>query len=60
MNKKVCLIKWGYKFNNYKDYLSNNKILLESQKRFKDEAHWQNYNISIWKQMLLKCVKVRC
>ena len=37
---KQCVIKPRLKFNNYKDCLLNNKIILESQQRFKSEAHY--------------------
>ena len=36
---KECVINWRLKFNNYKDGLLNNKILLKSQQRFKSEKH---------------------
>ena len=28
-----------FKFNDYKDYLLNNEIVLQSQQKFKSEAH---------------------
>ena len=34
-----CVIKTILKFNDYKDCLLNNKIILKSQQRFKSEAH---------------------
>ena len=36
---KKCVIKRRLKFNNYKDCLLNNKIVLKSQQRFKSERH---------------------
>ena len=36
---KKCVIKWILKFNDYKNFLLNNKIILKSQQRFKSEAH---------------------
>ena len=36
---KKCVIKRILKFNDYKDCLLNNKIILKSQQRFKSEAH---------------------
>ena len=36
---KKCVIKRRLKFNDYKDCLLNNEIILKSQKRFKSEAH---------------------
>ena len=36
---KKCLIKRILKFNDYKDCLFNNKIILKSQQRFKIEYH---------------------
>ena len=36
---KKCLIKKVLKFNDYKDCLLNNEIILKSQQRFKSEAH---------------------
>ena len=36
----TMLKKPRLKFNNYKDCLLNNKIILESQQRFKSEAHY--------------------
>ena len=36
---KKCVIKKILKFNNYKDCLLNNEIILKSQQRFKSEAH---------------------
>ena len=36
---KKCLIKRVLKFNDYKDCLLNNEIILKSQQRFKSEAH---------------------
>ena len=43
-NKKAkgtqkCLIKRILKFNDYKNCLLNNEIILKSQQRFKSEAH---------------------
>ena len=36
---KKCMIKSELKFNNYKDCLLNDKIILKSQQRFKSEKH---------------------
>ena len=36
---KKYLIKQILKFNNYKNCLLNNEIILKSQQRFKSEAH---------------------
>ena len=36
---KTCVIKRVLKFNDYKDCLLNNEIILKSQQRFKSEAH---------------------
>ena len=36
---KKCVIKRRLKFNNCKDCLLNNEIILKSQQRFKSEAH---------------------
>ena len=36
---KKCVIKRRPKFNDYKNCLLNNEIILESQQRFKSEAH---------------------
>ena len=36
---KKCVIKSELKFNNYKDYLLNDKVVLKSQQRFKSEKH---------------------
>ena len=36
---KKCVIKTTLKFNDYKDCLLNNEIILKSQQRFKSEAH---------------------
>ena len=36
---KKCVIKRRLKFNDYKDCLLNNKIVLKSQQRFKSERH---------------------
>ena len=36
---KKCVIKRRLKFNDYKDWLLNNEIILKSQQRFKSEAH---------------------
>ena len=36
---KKCVIKRRRKFNDYKDCLLNNKIVLKSQQRFKCEIH---------------------
>ena len=37
--KKKCVIKRRLKFNDYKDCLSNNEIILKSQQGFKSERH---------------------
>ena len=36
---KKCVIKRRLKFNDYKDCLLNNKVILKSQQRFKSETH---------------------
>ena len=36
---KKCVIKRRLKFNDYKDCLLNNQIVLKSQQRFKNERH---------------------
>ena len=36
---KKCVIKRILKFNDYKNCLLNNEIILKSQQRFKSEAH---------------------
>ena len=36
---KKCVIKRRLKFNDYKDCLLNNEIILKSQQRLKIEAH---------------------
>ena len=36
---KKCVMKRILKFNDYKDCLLNNEIILKSQQRFKGEAH---------------------
>ena len=36
---KNCVIKRIIRFNNYKNFLFKNKIILKSQQRFKSEAH---------------------
>ena len=36
---KKCVIKRMLKFNDYKDWLLNDEIILKSQQRFKSEAH---------------------
>ena len=36
---KKCVIKRRLKFNDYKDCLLNNEIILKSQQRFKNERH---------------------
>ena len=36
---KKCIIKRILKFNDYKNCLLNNKIILKSHERFKSEAH---------------------
>ena len=35
----MCNKKRNLKFNNYKNYLFKNEIILKSQQRFKSEAH---------------------
>ena len=36
---KKCVIKRRLKFENYTDYLFNDKIILETQQRFKTDSH---------------------
>ena len=36
---KKCAIKRRLKFNDYKDWLLNNEMVLKSQQRFKSERH---------------------
>ena len=36
---KKCIIKRRLKFNDYKDCLLNNEIMLKSQQRFRSERH---------------------
>ena len=36
---KKWVIKWVLKFNDYKDCLLNNEVILKSQQRLKSEAH---------------------
>ena len=36
---RKCVIKRVLKFNDYKDWLLNNEIIIKSQQRFKSEAH---------------------
>ena len=36
---KKCVIKRILKFNDYKNCLMNNKVILKSQQRFKNELH---------------------
>ena len=36
---KNCVIKRIVRFNNYKNFLFKNEIILKSQQRFKSEAH---------------------
>ena len=36
---KKCVIKRMLKFNDYKDCLLNDEVILKSQQRFKGEAH---------------------
>ena len=36
---KTCVVKQRLKFNDYKNCLLNNDIILKSQQRFKTEAH---------------------
>ena len=35
---KKLVTKWRLKFNNYKDCLLSNKVILKSQQRFESEA----------------------
>ena len=35
---KKLVTKWSLKFNNYKDCLLSNKVILKSQQRFESEA----------------------
>ena len=37
--QKKCVIKWGLRFKNYKDYNFNNKTIIKSKQRFKSEKH---------------------
>ena len=37
--RKQCVIKRRLKFNDYKDCLLNNEIILKSQQKFKSERH---------------------
>ena len=37
---KKCVIKIIFKFNDYRDYLLKNEIMLKSQQKFKREAHY--------------------
>ena len=37
--QKKCVIKRELMFENYKDCLINNKIILKSQQRFKSDHH---------------------
>ena len=41
---KKCVIKRELKFNNYKDCLLNDKVVLKSQQRFKSEIYTENVN----------------
>ena len=41
---KTCVIKKQFRFNDYKDCLLNNKIVLKSQQRFKSESHDEEVN----------------
>ena len=43
---KKCVIKRRLMFKNYKDYLVNNKIILQSQQRFKSD-HYNVYTEQI-------------
>ena len=43
---KKCVIKRILNFNDYKDCLLNNEIILKSQQRFKSEAHTVLYRRS--------------
>ena len=36
---KKCVVKRGLMFENYKDYLFNNKVILKSQQRFRSDHH---------------------
>ena len=36
--QKKLVTKWRLKFNNYKDCLLSNKVILKSQQRFESEA----------------------
>ena len=36
---KTCVITRMLKFNDYKDYIFNNEIILKSQERYKSERH---------------------
>ena len=37
--RKRCVIQQRFMFKNYNDYLLNNKIILQSQQRFKNDHH---------------------
>ena len=37
---KKCVIKIIFKFNDYRDYLLKNEIILKSQQKFKREVHY--------------------
>ena len=37
--RKKCVIKMIFKFNDYKNCLLNNKIMLKPQQRFESELH---------------------
>ena len=43
---KKCVIKRILKFNDYKNCLLNNKVILKPQQRFKSKAH-NAYNVEI-------------
>ena len=39
LREQKCVIKRRLKFNDYKNCLTNNEIILKLQQRFKSEAH---------------------
>ena len=43
---KKCVIKQRVKFNDYKDCLLNDEIILKSQQRFKSERHVHTQEIN--------------
>ena len=41
---KKCVIKRGLRFNDYKNFLLNNEIILKSQERFQSEVYTEEIN----------------